>query len=58
MIAALLLQAVKMGMSPDEAVWGVSMKLLMLLLRQKAFSEAEKPGMQLTVIEEIDKGVI
>lgn len=53
-----LFQAVKMGMSPDEAVWGVSMKLLMLLLRQKAFTEAEKPGMQLTVIEEIDKGAI
>ncbi len=58
MIAALLLQAVKMGISPDAAVWETSMKLLMLLLRQKAFSEAEKPGMQLTVIEEIDKGVI
>lgn len=58
MIAAVLFQAVKMGISPDDAVWETSMKLLMLLLRQKAFSEAEKPGMQLTVIEEIDKGVI
>ena len=47
-----------MGISPDAAVWETSMKLLMLLLRQKAFSDAEKPGMQLTVIEEIDKGVI
>lgn len=58
MIAALLLQAVKMGMSPDEAVWGVSMKLMMLLLRQKAFAESERPGMQLTLIEEIDEGKI
>ena len=45
-------------MSAEEAVWGVSMKLLMLLLRQKAFSETDKPGMQLTVIEDIDKGAI
>lgn len=47
-----------MGMSPDEAVWGVSMKLMMLLLRQKAFAESERPGMQLTLIEEIDEGKI
>ena len=58
MLSALVYDAVKMGISPDEAVWGVSMKLLMLLLRQKAFTEAEKPGMQLTLIEDIDKGAI
>lgn len=58
MLSWVIFQAVKMGMSPDEAVWGVSMKLMMLLLRQKAFAESERPGMQLTLIEEIDEGKI
>lgn len=45
-------------LAPEEAVWDTSLKLLMLLLRQKTFNEAKNPGMQLSLIEEIDKGQI
>jgi hypothetical protein len=44
--------------SSEEAVWGMSLKLMLLMLRQKAFTESKHPGMQLSLIEAIDNGEV
>lgn len=45
-------------MNAGDAVWNQSLKLILLLARQQVFMEAKNPGMQLSLIEKIDRGEI
>lgn len=59
MISAVLWSAVStMHLDIHEAVWDTSLKLLLLMLRQKTFTESKHPGMQLSLIEAIDNGEV
>lgn len=59
MISAVLWSAVSaMHLDIHKAVWDTSLKLLLLMLRQKVFTEAKNPGMQLSLIESIDNGEV
>jgi hypothetical protein len=59
MISAVIWQAVSsMNIGLEDAVWHTSLKLMLLMLRQKAFTESKHPGMQLSLIEAIDNGEV
>ena len=47
-----------MSIGLEDAVWNTSLKLLLLMMRQKTFTEAKNPGMQLSLIESIDNGEV
>jgi hypothetical protein len=44
----------KFGIDEETAIWEMSLKRLMLLLREKVFIESEHPGIQLSTMEYID----
>lgn len=59
MISAVLWSAVSsMNIGLEDAVWHASLKLMLLMLRQRAFIESKNPGMQLSLIEAIDNGEV
>ena len=45
----------KFGIDEETAIWEMSLKRIMLLLREKVFIESEHPGIQLSTMEFIDK---
>ena len=47
-----------MSIGLEDAVWNTSLKLLLLMMRQKTFTETKNPGMQLSLIESIDNGEV
>lgn len=45
-------------MRAEDAVWNESLKMILLMSRQHVFMESKNPGMQLSLIEQIDEGKI